>query len=77
MIHVRFYAGLAERTKCTETEVAGAPLSVEELLAKLAESFPETDFSGSLVAVNGVGARKSRIVERDSQVALLPPIAGG
>lgn len=77
MIRIRFYASLADKTKCTETEVAGAPLSVEALLDKLTEIYPQADFSSTLVAVNGVGARKSFIIEQDSRVALLPPIAGG
>lgn len=77
MIKIRFYASLANHTKCTETEINGAPLTVEKLLEELSSQYPEARFEGVLVAVNGASARKSSTVEAGSLVALLPPIAGG
>lgn len=77
MIQVRFYAGLAEKAKCAETRISGAPLTVEQILDRLSDMHPDVSFSGVLVAVDGAASRKERIVESGSTVALLPPIAGG
>jgi molybdopterin converting factor small subunit len=77
LIQVRFYAGLAEKAKCPEANLNGAPLTVEEILDKLSNMYPDVIFDGVLVAVDGSASRKERIVESGSTVALLPPIAGG
>ncbi|MDF2935642.1 MAG: ThiS family [Paenibacillaceae bacterium] len=77
MIKIRFYAGLANHTKCTETEMNGGPLTVGKLLEELSSQYPNARFEGVLVAVNGASARKTSTVEAGSLVALLPPIAGG
>lgn len=77
MIHIRFFAGLAERTGCTETRLEIGPLTVGELLAELSRLYPNVSFEGLLVAVDEVCVGKDRLVNSESEVALLPPIAGG
>lgn len=77
MVHVRFYARLADQAGCTEAEVEGAPFTMEELLQKLSGQYPGVQFGGILCAVNGVSCRMDRVIESGSVVSLLPPLAGG
>lgn len=55
------------------------PLSVEELREKLSLQFPRLGkwVVVSRFAINNSFAVDSDLVERDSEVALIPPVSGG
>jgi molybdopterin synthase sulfur carrier subunit len=77
-INILYFGMLAEITgQATETWLGKETMTVGELKEQLWAKYPEIQAKKFKVAVNQQIGSDSAIISLDSEVALLPPFAGG
>ena len=79
-VHLRFFASLRERLRCSELDwdlPHGA--TVEDLWRALCARYPQLAELRSPVtfAVNREYVRGEHVLSSDDEVALIPPVSGG
>jgi len=75
-LNIKYYGLLAEATNCNEEVVDFSKSLISELLATLFEKHPDLKGKDFQIAQNQEIVSKDSIVS-ESEIALLPPFAGG
>ena len=75
-LNIKYYGLLVEATNCNEEDVDFSKSSITELLNILFEKHPDLKGKDFQVAQNQEIVSKNSIVSK-SEIALLPPFAGG
>lgn len=75
-LNIKYYGLLAEATNCNEEVVSFSKSFISELLDILFEKHPDLKGKNFQVAQNQEIVSKDSIVN-ESEIALLPPFAGG
>jgi len=75
-LNIKYYGLLSEATNCNEEVIEFSKSSVSELLDLLSEKHPNLKGKDFQVAQNQEIVSKDSIVN-ESEIALLPPFAGG
>ncbi len=80
IVHLRFFASLRERVRCSEADrqlPEGA--SVEDLWAALCTDHPQLKELGASVtfAVNREYVKRDHVLAPGDEIALIPPVSGG
>ncbi len=73
---IKYFGMLAETTQCQEEEIAFSQESVADLLKMLFVKYPELEEKDFQVAQNNQIVSKDSHIET-TEIALLPPFAGG
>lgn len=78
MIVIKYFGGIAERTRCRDEKIDFSDLPLSKLLSELEIKYGLDRFSFS-VAVNKniIDKVTNQILKNNDIVALLPPFAGG
>lgn len=74
---IKYFGMLAEATSKTEEQVQLDACSVNELLKKLKIQYPLLDKTDFKVAINNELVHHDVIITNETEIALLPPYAGG
>ena len=75
-LNIKYFGVIAEITQCHEEVLEFSKSSVDDLLNVLFDKYPEVKMKDFQVAMNNEIVSKNTVVS-ESEIALLPPFAGG
>ncbi len=75
-LNIKYFGVIAEITQCHEEVLEFSKSSIEDLLDILFDKYPEIKIKDFQTAMNNEIVSKNSIIST-SEIALLPPFAGG
>ncbi len=74
---IKYFGMLAEATTITEEEIHTDVCSVAQLVEKLKNQYPKLSDKDFKIAINQELVDQNHMITTETEVALLPPFAGG
>ncbi len=77
LLNIKYFGMIAEATATNEEQIEMETCSVSQLLETLNHRYPELGHFDFKVAINQKLVTKEEMITAESEIALLPPFAGG